>query len=126
MRIASRTVYECEYCGKLSKSKTGIKLHEKTCKSNPVNQTYCYDCEHSVNRVKEYTAYGDIEDMYLERVAKHAPYCSHFGTYLIAPVIARKQWFKLQVDEMLMPVVLNSKCEHYMKRTIEKLMEQGF
>ena len=117
MKVVSRTVYECEFCGKISKSKSGIKTHEKFCRKNPENKTYCYECEHSKSRKKEYTAYSNFDGLCYKRVAKHAPYCNKNKKYLIAPIIAKKSWFELSADEILMPVCANKICEHFKEKT---------
>lgn len=46
MKQVKETVYECDFCGRLSKSKRGTKWHEKKCKKNPNNQHSCFFCEY--------------------------------------------------------------------------------
>lgn len=116
MKVVSRTVYECEFCGKISKSKSGIKIHEKYCRKNPENKTYCYECKYCESVKKEYTAY---HRMYggVERVVNNAPFCNYYDAYLIAPLLAKKSWFDLSDDEILMPVSANKVCEHFKEKT---------
>lgn len=116
MKVVSRTVYECEFCGKIFKSKSGIKIHEKFCRKNPENRTYCYECEHCESVKKEYTAY---HRMYggVVRIVNNAPFCTYYDVYLIAPLLAKKSWFELSDDEILMPVRANKVCEHFKEKT---------
>ena len=44
--ITDKTVYKCEFCGKLSLSKGAMKVHEMNCKKNPNNWTDCASCEY--------------------------------------------------------------------------------
>lgn len=116
MKVVSITVYECEFCGKISKSKSGIKTHEKFCRKNPENKTYCYECEYCKSIKKEYTAYRRIHGG-SDRVVDNAPFCSYYDAYLIAPLLAKKSWFDLSDDEILMPVSANKVCEHFKEKT---------
>lgn len=115
MKVVSRTVYECEFCGKISKSNNGIKLHEKTCKRNPINKTYCYDCENCKSIDKKYEVlnryYGEVI-----RISENAPFCEINDAYLIAPLLAKKSWFELSYYEILMPVRANKICEHFKEK----------
>lgn len=45
MKICTDTVYECEYCGRISKSKGGTSNHERLCRHNPINQSCCTSCK---------------------------------------------------------------------------------
>lgn len=42
--MKSITVFECDYCKKLYKSKSGILKHEKRCFNNPVTKS-CISCQ---------------------------------------------------------------------------------
>lgn len=44
MKKATRTVYECEHCGKLSYNAGAIHNHEERCKKNPANIPKCWEC----------------------------------------------------------------------------------
>ena len=48
MKKATKTVYECEFCGKLSYNAGAMHNHEARCKKNPVNIPRCWGCEHLV------------------------------------------------------------------------------
>ena len=45
MKICTDTIYECEYCGRISKSKGGTSNHERLCRHNPINQSCCTSCK---------------------------------------------------------------------------------
>ena len=116
MKEVEKTIYKCDHCNRLSLSKSGIKTHEKFCRKNPENTTYCYMCEHCESVKKEYTAY---HRMYggVGRVVDNAPYCNYYDAYIIAPLLAKKSWFELRDDEVLMPVRANKVCEHFKEKT---------
>ena len=106
-------VWKCSFCTKISRSKGAMVNHEKTCKHNIINKTYCIECEHSCTEKKEYKSlypdnYGEYDSINID-----APFCSYYKKHLIAPKLARQSWFKLQDDEMLMPVVANNLCKHF-------------
>lgn len=42
------TVFQCEYCNKISYSAGGMRLHEISCSKNPINLTPCASCIHCV------------------------------------------------------------------------------
>ncbi len=42
------TVFQCEYCNKISYSAGGMRLHEISCRKNPINSTPCASCIHCV------------------------------------------------------------------------------
>jgi hypothetical protein len=44
MKIETKTVYACEYCGKLMFGKGSMSYHEKWCTLNPVNKPKCSNC----------------------------------------------------------------------------------
>ena len=46
MKKATKTVYECEYCGKLSYNAGAMANHEARCKKNPSNIPLCWKCKH--------------------------------------------------------------------------------
>lgn len=116
MKEVKKQVYKCDYCNRLSLSKSGIKAHEKSCRKNPENKTYCYMCEHCESVKKEYTAYFRMHGGF-DRVVDNAPFCSYYDAYLIAPLLAKKSWFELSDDEILMPVSANKVCEHFKEKT---------
>lgn len=45
MKICTDVVYECEHCGRISKSKGGTSNHERLCRHNPINQSCCTSCK---------------------------------------------------------------------------------
>lgn len=45
MKIVEK-VYECEYCGRLLRTKTGAYTHERHCRKNERNARACYTCKH--------------------------------------------------------------------------------
>ena len=116
MKEVEKTVYKCDHCNRLSLSKSGIKTHEKFCRKNPENRTYCYKCEHCESVKKKYTAYYMV-NVGVEIFVNNAPYCNYYDGYLIAPLLARKSWFDLSDHEMLMPIRANKVCEHFKEKT---------
>ena len=58
--------YQCEYCKKISRTKTGIKLHEKKCSANPEAN----NCKNCVNACLRET------DLYKE------PYCRAYEMFI--------------------------------------------
>lgn len=46
MKLYQKKVYECEHCGKISKSAGGMAVHEKTCRRNPNVRPLCWGCRH--------------------------------------------------------------------------------
>lgn len=46
MKIYTKTVYECAYCGKISKNAGGMGNHEHRCRKNPNIRPRCFDCKH--------------------------------------------------------------------------------
>lgn len=46
MKIATKKVYECEHCGKLSYNAGAMSNHEARCKKNPSNIPLCWKCKH--------------------------------------------------------------------------------
>ena len=106
-------VWKCSFCNKISRSKGAIVTHEKTCKHNIKNKTYCFECEHSCTERKSYISYCGDDYYEKEKTVKDAPFCNLHDAYLIAPKLARQSWFKLQDDEMLMPVVADNLCKHF-------------
>ena len=65
---------------------------------------------------KVYTAYKDLS-MEREKIANKAPFCASYDKYLIAPKLARKSWFELEEDEMLMPVLVDKICPFFKDST---------
>ena len=106
-------VWKCSFCTKISRSNGAMTNHEKACKSNLKNMTYCYECEHSCIKDKDYIYYNGVPHMERYLIAKDAPFCSYYKKHLIAPKLARQSWFKLQNYEMLMPVVADNLCKHF-------------
>ena len=45
-KITDATIFHCDYCNKISLSAGGMRLHEISCKKNPVNLTPCASCIH--------------------------------------------------------------------------------
>ena len=52
------TIFQCEYCNKISYSAGGMRLHEICCKKNPINMTPCASC---VNCIKNSVLISDEE-----------------------------------------------------------------
>ena len=115
--------YKCDYCSKVSLSKSAIKNHERACKHNPANRTYCYTCGHSTTMKKDYVVY-EGHAMEREMTVKEAPFCNYHDLYLIAPKLARASWFKLSADEMLMPVSSDKVCPFYKEMTYDQIAER--
>lgn len=46
MKLYEKKVYECEYCGKISKSAGAMTLHERRCRKNPNVRPLCWKCKH--------------------------------------------------------------------------------
>lgn len=44
--ITDKTVYKCEFCGRLSLNKGAMTVHEINCNKNPKNWTDCSSCEY--------------------------------------------------------------------------------
>ena len=67
--------YQCGYCKKVSRTITGIKLHEKVCKANP-EVNHCANCVHGIMEFQsEETEWG----------ASHkwpAPYCDYHKMFI--------------------------------------------
>lgn len=55
MKLYNKKVYECEHCGRISKSAGGMAIHEKTCRKNPNVRPMCWGCRHF------YESFGDGE-----------------------------------------------------------------
>lgn len=64
--LENTTIYQCEYCNKISLSKGGMAVHEKHCKNNPANHLLCASCKFCEKEVKE------------EADEKPCEYCSDF------------------------------------------------
>ena len=65
MKVALEKVYECEHCGKKTRSASSTSRHEKFCPMNPVNKHICFDyCIHLEKTAK--TIYDDGEPSYWE------------------------------------------------------------
>ncbi len=45
--------YQCQYCRRVSRTLSGIKLHEQSCKANP-EKAVCQNCVHAYLRGEEY------------------------------------------------------------------------
>ena len=48
MKTELTTLYTCDYCGRLSKSKGAMMKHEVACHKNPKNWTKCIDCQYLI------------------------------------------------------------------------------
>ena len=46
MKIETKTVYACEYCNKISRSKGAMTNHEAACNKNPANHSKCCLCKY--------------------------------------------------------------------------------
>jgi len=46
MKTSTRTIYQCEFCGKVYLRKKWCEKHEYCCCKNPKNTTICYGCDH--------------------------------------------------------------------------------
>jgi hypothetical protein len=47
-KIINATIFQCEFCNKISYSAGGMRLHEISCKKNPINLTPCASCYNCV------------------------------------------------------------------------------
>jgi hypothetical protein len=47
-KIENATIYHCDFCSKVSISKSGMSRHEISCKKNPNNKTPCASCQHCI------------------------------------------------------------------------------
>lgn len=64
--------YRCEFCKKISRTITGIKLHEPTCKSNPAIN-HCLNCKHGILK------YDDADEHGWQQVL---PYCGYHNMFI--------------------------------------------
>ena len=55
MKLYEKKVYECEHCGKISKSAGAMTLHERRCRKNPNIRPLCWKCKHC------HTEYNGLE-----------------------------------------------------------------
>lgn len=70
--------YKCQWCNRVSRTKSGIIQHEKRCHSNPEFKC-CENCVHAF--IKRMEAKDDVFGiMYAE-----APYCAYHDTEIFAP-----------------------------------------
>lgn len=80
-RIENATIYHCDYCSKVSQSKSGMRVHEISCKKNPNNLTPCASCKHCIRE----TYYVTEDDKY-----------THYSKEEIdAEVAAREEYYNL-------------------------------
>jgi hypothetical protein len=64
---------------------------------------YCYDVSDPY--------YGEEEEL-IDKTAYNAPYCDCFNKFLIAPKLARANYFNINENiEMLMPTEAQEKCK---------------
>lgn len=56
MKIYDKPTFECEFCGKVSKTKPAMIAHEKSCKKNPCNICLCYSCRHYQDEIEQHKA----------------------------------------------------------------------
>lgn len=118
MKIYNKPTFECEYCGKVSKTKPAIISHEKSCKKNPCNICLCYSCRHyqtlpETHRVIVYGEYpysGNAErDFYKNR-------CGHSGELLYNRKHMWEGWQDALCNDGWEPMPRVSEgCEHYEK-----------
>jgi hypothetical protein len=64
--------YQCAYCKKVSRTITGIKLHEKVCKSNP-EVNLCSNCKYGILKYDDADEFG-------WRQAR--PYCDYHKMFI--------------------------------------------
>lgn len=64
--------YQCQFCKKISRTITGIKLHEKACKCNP-EKNHCSNCVHGILKHEEPDEYG---------WRQVSPYCDYHETFI--------------------------------------------
>jgi hypothetical protein len=65
MKVSLEKVYQCEHCGKKTRSASSTSRHEKFCRLNPVNEHICFQyCIHLKKEIR--TIYDDGEPSYWE------------------------------------------------------------
>lgn len=69
MNIETKTIYSCEHCKRMFRSKYWANRHENTCRKNPAVWRPCFGCKHLVN-------IGRLRVTELQDYAKK-PYNSH-------------------------------------------------
>jgi len=118
MKKATKTVYECEFCGKLSYNAGGMHNHEKRCKKNPVNIPMCWDCKHYYFWPEEIVVPYDhvIYGMSCEAIMKvKSRKCLKTGLNMFSILTSERKIADLEgVGLVMMPCVAYG-CEHYEK-----------
>lgn len=61
-KLTNQTVFKCDFCSKISKSAGGMRLHELSCKNNPVNYTPCASCLKCIRTEKYYQDNKEIDE----------------------------------------------------------------
>jgi hypothetical protein len=72
MKTTLEKVYQCEHCGKKTRSASTTSRHEKFCSQNPHNRHICFDyCEHLEKKVEtNYTEEGEPWDWTTHMICK--------------------------------------------------------
>jgi hypothetical protein len=74
MRIITKPVCYCDFCGKHGLSKSAMKKHELMCFNNPANERPCFSCEYLLKKEASITCYNydgseairNVQDFYCE------------------------------------------------------------
>ena len=83
--------WKCRWCNKVSRTKSGIMLHEDRCRSNP-DFNCCENCVHAYNAAVEYT---DGIILFCD------PYCNYHGRSIFLVRINHKLRILLSAIQMI-------------------------
>ncbi len=110
MIVETKTIYKCEYCGKLYQRKYFAERHESMCVKNPDNERVCFGCPYLIKKtVSIYfdTYNGEVEEN------RTLLYCEEKDIYLYPPCVeVKKNWFELG-DELNEP--MKKECDSHDK-----------
>lgn len=121
MKPYKGNVYECEYCGKISKVAGAMGRHEKSCRKNPINICLCWTCGH----FDEVTS-GNGELLFFED--RHGTECSVSFLPHTCRATGKKMYSRIGVRSKELQDLLDSKkdwccspsiidgCRHYIDR----------
>ena len=110
MKTSIGEIYSCEYCGRKGVSKGGMKIHERSCGRNPVNDTICKTCEYCV-RLEEYDCDG------IDYMIKDFK-CTKTGNFMHSPKVLRMKDPKRKEIIERCPVIMSTistGCPFYKK-----------
>ena len=93
--VSDKKVYQCEFCNKISLSKSAMQRHELACKKNPYNIRDCIGCKYLTCRgSKVINHYG--QEQY--NSSANLCYCMKIKKYVYPPKSERNKTFYLQED----------------------------